>query len=98
MAGGMQQGELDTARLLAAMQQQREQPPGPSLSQVLKPELLLPILRHPDLLQARQTSPFEENCMRMYVLSMMHAKPLPGMGTQHGQMTGAGAFQKSLLV
>ena len=51
MPAGMQQGESDVAQLLAAMQQHRDQPPGPSLSEVLKPEVLLPLLRDPTILQ-----------------------------------------------
>lgn len=53
MPSGMQQGESDVAQLLSAMQQRREQPPGPSLSEVLKPEVLLPIFQDPAVLQAR---------------------------------------------
>ena len=52
MPAGMQQGETDVAQLLSAMQQRREQPPGPSLSEVLKPEVLLPILHDPAIPQA----------------------------------------------
>lgn len=53
MPSGMQQGESDVAQLLSAMQQRREQPPGPSLSEVLKPEVLLPIFQDPAVLQER---------------------------------------------
>ena len=52
MPAGMQQGETDVAQLLSAMQQRREQPPGLSLSEVLKPEVLLPIFHDPAILQA----------------------------------------------
>ncbi|KAK9832151.1 hypothetical protein WJX74_000770 [Apatococcus lobatus] len=51
MPAGMEQGESDVAQLLSAMQQRRQQLPGPSLSEVLKPEVLLPILQDPTILQ-----------------------------------------------